>query len=226
MYKKLTAALVCCLLLTACSGHPAPSSDTTEPTATTGTTTAASASTTAAATTAALAPINDLGDFQALYDTALERVTAMRFCDVRVDGSDCKDTDGYRYCRVNEDAYSTMAELRAYLGECFTEEFIDRELLPADQILWREFDGALYMLEFGRGSNLLYAGHVLELTSLNDREICWTAHCYYAKNADDAPDEPFYETPADAARYDVEDKPLTLQNTADGWRFSQFPVYY
>ncbi len=66
------------------------------------------------------------------------------------------------YHRVNYPGLSTLADLRGYLKGLFSDELVE-QLLPPDGAQYVEIDGALYVQEGDRGSDITRGGETLQV---------------------------------------------------------------
>ena len=65
---------------------------------------------------------------------------------------------GAVYYRVTQTPLTTMDSLRAYLKDLFSDELVDGYLASDQMTAFREFDGKLYALPAGRGTDITKGG--------------------------------------------------------------------
>ncbi|MEG2097468.1 MAG: hypothetical protein RRY65_04800 [Pseudoflavonifractor sp.] len=68
--------------------------------------------------------------------------------------AETREHNGASYQRVDYPGIESLADLRYYLKDLFSDEIVD-ELLPAGQTHYMDFDGVLYGLDAGRGARVL-----------------------------------------------------------------------
>ncbi len=153
-------------------------------------------------------------DMQNLYNSAYQ----MYFCFTVSAGFNVNSsttfttTDGMTMYLDN--GYATYNDFVTALESMFTQEFIQSELLSGMQYAQGD-DGKLYTSEGARGSNIMYVSSEFTLVSATDSEIVMQLVATYNENALlEGEEESLY-----TQTYDV-----VLQNTENGWRFSQFAM--
>ncbi len=113
-----------------------------------------------------------------------------------------------------DNGYDTYDDFITALESMFTSEFIQSELLASNQYLKGD-DGKLYTTAGARGSNIMYESSEFILKSASDSEIVIELVATYNENAMQDELEPVYYT---------ETYSIVLQNTENGWRFSDFDI--
>lgn len=134
--------------------------------------------------------------------------------------------DKVLYYRVTDERYSTMEKIKQALGKYFTKQFTE-DLVSAkmwNEPRFREYDGALYMLQAQRSGNIQYAGHVFETVESGGDIIKMPVKVYYALYA--TPYEHFYKYPEDKTAYEVKEYTQIMVKEDGEWKFSQFELFY
>lgn len=84
-------------------------------------------------------------------------------------GDECVEQDGYTFCKSMTESMQTYSDLKEYIESVCTKDFT-KELLEKQELMYRDIDGALYILDVNRGKDVFYAG----LNSIKIKEI--TSH--------------------------------------------------
>lgn len=69
------------------------------------------------------------------------------------DPTDSREVDGVTYYRVDYPGISSLSALRGYLKSLFSDALVDT-LLPYEGVQYLEFDGALFVQDGGRGTDI------------------------------------------------------------------------
>lgn len=128
------------------------------------------------------------------------------------------------YAQVTDKRFDSVAELRTYMEKYFTAEAV-KENLDAkmwDKPKYIDRDGHLYQMSFGRGGNMMYAGHVFKTVKANDSEMELPVTVYWAKESVNQPESVFYTTPDKLDDYTTKEYTFRLTKVNGEWRFSNF----
>lgn len=132
------------------------------------------------------------------------------------------------YCRYPGMAYTSYTDFYRDMRTVYTEELFRRlntapvfvEGDAPDQPVYRDFDGALYYLDFSGGATLTLLKDLtrFELTSQEEDQVTFDQIAYYCTPEDVGREA---ERPVRLCRC-----PVTLVREEDGWKMSDFvPVY-
>lgn len=151
-------------------------------------------------------------EINGMYQKALEALGWFEFGTMPADYSDTREADGYEYYRVTHDTIKTYDALRSYLGTIFADAVIGR-LLGGDGSgfrLFRDFDGALYTVPVGRGSDIFKGEETYEIIREGDRKVIYrvTVEVY---------DDPETQNVAGTEQYD-----FPLEYIDGKWVFTHF----
>ena len=105
-----------------------------------------------------------------------------------------------------------------YVRSVFTDDLAEGLFLSDN--LYRNLDGELVVVESARGSNIFYVGRTFELVSSDDNELKFKVIGYYSQ-IEVLTEEEFNELPPEEREW-TEEFDITIVNTADGWKVSQF----
>lgn len=124
------------------------------------------------------------------------------------------------YERVVRPGITTMAELRTVMEKRFADAFTEQLLEGRDAIpVFREFDGVLYMLAGGRGSDITVASV--------DYRVEWNADKSGGKVVGTIHRQDYDETKQDwVLTGKTEDVEFPFEMTENGARFTAFPCIY
>lgn len=81
-------------------------------------------------------------------------------------GDECVEQDGYTFCKSISQDMQTYNDLKEYIESVCTKK-IAKELLEKQDLMYKDIDGALYILDANRGKDVFYAG----LNSIKIKEI-------------------------------------------------------
>lgn len=81
-------------------------------------------------------------------------------------GDECVEQDGYTFCKSISQDMQTYNDLKEYIESVCTKKFA-KELLEKQDLMYKDIDGALYILDANRGKDVFYAG----LNSIKIKEI-------------------------------------------------------
>jgi len=148
------------------------------------------------------------------YQKAVEAFGWFEFGTMPADYEDVKEEDGYQYYRVTHDTIKTYDGLRSYLQTIFDDSIVDR-LLAGDSSgirLYRDFDGALYTIPAGRGSDITKGEETYEIIREGDKKVIYrvTVEVY---------DDPVDGTVAGTEQYD-----FPLEYIGGRWVFTSFQL--
>lgn len=160
---------------------------------------------------AEISPLTD-EEVAGAYQKAVEAFGWFEFGTMPADYEDVKEADGYRYYRVTHDTIKTYEDLRSYLQAMFTDEIVER-LLAGDGsgiLLYRDFDGSLYTISAGRGSDITKGEETYEMIREGDKKVIYRVTVEVC-------DDPFEETVAGTEQYD-----FPLEYIDGRWVFTSF----
>ena len=170
-----------------------------------------------------LPPLNDT--LKEAYKKAAERSKMMTYMEFSMDDAafvtigDVED-----YVRVTDSRFPSVAALKSYLSESFTDECITRNWLSGDSQLFRDYNGALYVLPYGASGDLLYRGHTFTVTKADSNAVEFTATVYDIRDSENSDSSLFFSPPSDPQNYDTATLQFSLVKGSDGvWRFDEFP---
>lgn len=81
-------------------------------------------------------------------------------------GDECIEQDGYTFCKSMSQDMQKYSDLKEYIETVCTTSFT-KELLEKQDLMYKDIDGALYILDVSRGKDVFYAG----LNSIKVKEI-------------------------------------------------------
>lgn len=119
-----------------------------------------------------------------------------------------------QFMRTGVDYYS----FDRYVRSVFTDDLAEGLFLG--DYTYRNIDGELVVAESARGSNIFYVGRTFELVSSDDNELKFKVIGYYSQIGV-LTEEEFNELPPEEREW-TEEFDITIVNTADGWKVSQF----
>ncbi|MEG2119222.1 MAG: hypothetical protein RRY53_02605 [Pseudoflavonifractor sp.] len=90
--------------------------------------------------------------------------------------ADTKVYNGATYQRVDYPGIASLADLRYYLKDLFSDEIVD-ELLPAGQTHYMDFDGVLYSFDAGRGAQVVQAAY--QVLPVNEARLIYRVEADY-----------------------------------------------
>ncbi|KXL54199.1 hypothetical protein CLNEO_04290 [Anaerotignum neopropionicum] len=208
----LSCLLLCALVFSACTSNSAPNSpspyDETIYTSEDG-----------------LPPLED--DLKQLYQDAEAIYLKIVFFDFHTDFNQPIEKYGYVFYKVDEDHFNSYDSFKTYLSNYFSQDFINGKILaPGDSQFIEGEDGALYMLDAGRGSNIFYAGCVFHSVERSEDKIKFTATAYYANTQEGYEGELFFAEPENMSDYSTEDFTFILVMEGDKWKFDLFSCFF
>jgi len=172
-----------------------------------------------------LPPLEDT--FKTLYQGADEMYTKIVFGNFHCDVNQPITKGDLTYYKVDEPAFDSYDAFIEHLSKYFTEDFINNTILTPDQSRFiKGEDGALYLLDAGRGSNILYAGHVFHSIQQTENEVTFTATAYYAKAQEAYEGDPFFTTPKNINDFTTEEYTFVLVKENSAWKFDQFSCFF
>lgn len=87
------------------------------------------------------------------YRTAQEAFSWFQVAPIHFDPNDSREVDGAVYYRVDYPGIDSLSSLRGYLKGLFSDALVD-SLLPYDGVQYLDLDGALYVQDGGRGTDI------------------------------------------------------------------------
>lgn len=81
-------------------------------------------------------------------------------------GDECIEQDGYTFCKSMSQDMQKYSDLKKYIETVCTTSFT-KELLEKQDLMYKDIDGTLYILDVSRGKDVFYAG----LNSIKVKEI-------------------------------------------------------
>lgn len=130
----------------------------------------------------------------------------------------------YMYHRIVDERFESYEEFRSYLGQFFTAELVEEELLD-DSLFLEGKDGCLYVLDASRGMNIFYAGYSVGEPVMTEDEIILEVTAYYTEE-EPYMGEYFTEVPEDAEEYETETYRFALVEEDGAWKFESFSLLY
>lgn len=172
-----------------------------------------------------LPPMEDT--FKTLYQGANEIYTKIVFGDFRCDVNKTVTKNDLIYYKVDEPAFDSYDAFTTYLSKYFTEDFINKAILnPEYTRFMKGEDGALYLLDAGRGANILYAGHVFHSPQQTENQITFSATAYYTSAQEPYEGEVFFTAPKNINDFTTQDFTFILVKEKDAWKFDQFACFF
>lgn len=172
-----------------------------------------------------LPPLED--NYKELYQDAEELYTKIVFGNFHCDVTKELTKNDYTYYKVDEPAFDSYDAFTDYLSKYFTEDFINQNILNPDSIRFlKGDDGALYLLDAGRGSNIFYAGHVFHSVQRTDNQITFTATVYYSTGQNGYEGDPIFTEPENISDFATQDFTFSLVKDGDTWKFDQFICFF
>jgi len=148
-----------------------------------------------------------------VIDPAMEAFGWVELGTMSYDFGDERIEDGNYYYLVDNEYFSTMEEMRAYLSTLFSDELVEDLIFRGS---YREFDGKLYGMAAARGSDIYIAEVTYARTEMTDeREVYEATVCYYDEDLVNI-DESLTKT-LDFVRELVSEERMV---------FTQFPYFY
>ena len=172
-----------------------------------------------------LPPLDDT--FKTLYQGADEIYTKIVFGNFHCDVNQTITKGNLSYYKVDEPAFDSYDAFIEHLSKYFTEDFINKTVLDNDPSRFiKGEDGALYLLDAGRGSNILYAGHVFHSPQQTENEVTFIATAYYSKAQEAYEDEPYFTAPKNIDDFTTQDYTFVLIKENDAWKFDKFACFF
>lgn len=172
-----------------------------------------------------LPPLED--DLKQLYQDAEAIYLKISFGNFQCDTNQALENYGFVFYKVDEDNFDLYDSFKTYLSNYFSQDFISGKILaPGDSRFMEGEDGALYMLDAGRGSNISYAGRVFHSVERSENEITFTATAYYANSEEGYEDEIFFTEPENISDFSTEDFFFTMVKEGGSWKFDQFFCFF
>ncbi len=160
-------------------------------------------------------------NLQVMYQRAEEMVRAFTLCSFQTDGTINMTIDGMDYNPIVDPRFKTYSALETYLGELFTQDFIEETLLSANSCVKKADDDVAAVIAASGAEDVTYAGHVFRVTEKTDDKIVLVATAYFAD--DMYLESYFFTTPENPEDFKTEEFTYQLDYTQNGWRFSKFP---
>lgn len=175
-----------------------------------------------------LPPVSD--ELKAFYAEAAALYRQLAYCTFAT-AEEEYEIEGLRYRKVTDERFDGYNEFREYLGNYFTEEFIDNIILPDGSVGYIEADdGSLYMLENFMVPNPCYCGHVFELVRNEMNHIEFRAIVYYSIIDEEGiplyQGDVFYTEPEEYILFETAEYDFELIRTDEGFRFNTFSILY
>lgn len=101
----------------------------------------------------------------AAYEKAAEIYYYFEVSSLEVDSAATVEDAGKTYYKVKD--YSTLNELKAYMGSVLSEGLIEK-LIDDNADIYREFDGVLYSIDGARGTDITLGGEKVSIIQNND----------------------------------------------------------
>ena len=172
-----------------------------------------------------LPPLED--NYKELYQGAEALYTKIVFGNFHCDVTKELTKNNYTYYRVDEPEFDSYDAFTTYLSKYFTENFISQNILTPDSIRFlKGEDGALYLLDAGRGSNIFYAGHVFHSVQRTENKITFTATVYYATGQEGYEGDPIFTEPENISDFSTQNFTFSLVKEGDNWKFDQFVCFF
>jgi|GEM_PF-371741 len=166
-------------------------------------------------------------EFYTLSESAQDVFADILLGGITLDESQSVEHDGRSYYLVNDSRFHTTELFYQYLNQYFTTDFIEEEILTEENIIFHQMDnGNLYMLSGGRGTNIYYTGHSIEMDKESSQEIVLKATAYYRNG-----DGPYFDIfltsePENLSAYTTQTYTLRLLLEDGAWKFDTFQLFY
>lgn len=72
-------------------------------------------------------------------------------------GDECVEQNGYTFCKSISQDMQTYNDLKKHIETVCTKSYT-KELLEKQELMYKDIDGALYILDANRGKDVFYAG--------------------------------------------------------------------
>lgn len=162
-------------------------------------------------------------DVLAAYDEAARLYDWFDLAPMPLDESDSVKEGENTYFRVLDETITSTKELRSRLEEAFTPELAE-EIFNKVPDQYRDFDGKLYAIPGGRGTNLYLLDKTVQAERL--REDRWEVTLTFWADYEDARMVPEPETGVSAsyptAVTGYSTTSIYYERTPEGWRFTSF----
>lgn len=94
-------------------------------------------------------------------------------------GDECVEQDGYTFCKSMSQDMQKYSDLKKYIEKVCTTSFT-KELLEKQDLMYKDIDGALYILDVSRGEDVFYAGlNSIKVTEISSHTIKAEVICNY-----------------------------------------------
>ncbi|MDD3393775.1 MAG: DL-endopeptidase inhibitor IseA family protein [Anaerotignum sp.] len=177
------------------------------------------------ATEDGLPPLED--NLKELYQDAERVYLNITYANFYRDLNKQIEKDNLIYYKINEPEFDSYDSFKTYLLNYFSEDFVNETLLNPDTTRFlKGEDGALYMMDAGRGSDILYAGHVFHPAQRSETQITFTATAYYSNKSEAYEGETFVTEPENSNDFSTQDFTFSLVKEGGQWKFDQFACFF
>ena len=160
-------------------------------------------------------------DVLVAYDEAARLYDWFDLAPMPVDESDSVREDETTYFRVRDDGIASTEDLRSRLEEVFTPELAE-EIFNKGQ--YRDFDGRLYAVLGGRGTNIYFLDKTVQAERLSEDR--WEVTLTFWADFEDSHMVPEpgtdFSTSYPIATAGYSTTTIYYEQTPDGWRFTSF----
>lgn len=173
-----------------------------------------------------LPPLED--ELKQFYQEAHDLYEQIALTGFEMDTNTTLDVNGLIYYKITDSRFSNYDEFYSYLNKYFTKDFIDNEILSETNLRFAKGeDGAAYILDGGRGTNIFFAGYVMTLDSRSDKEILFTATVYNTTGTTEPNTaEIFYTAPENPEDYTTTEYQFDMIQEDGSWKFDNFYLFY
>ena len=162
-------------------------------------------------------------DVLAAYDEAARLYDWFDLAPMPLDESDSVKEGENTYFRVLDEHITSTKELRSRLEEVFTSELAE-EIFNKAPDQYRDFDGKLYAIPGGRGTNLYLLDKTVQAERISEDR--WKVTLTFWADYEDSHMVPEpgtdFSTPYPIAMAGYSTEAIYYERTSEGWRFTSF----
>lgn len=94
-------------------------------------------------------------------------------------GDECVEQEGYKFCKSLDVNMRTYSDLEKYIESVCTKNYT-KELLLKQNLMYKDIDGSLYILDANRGKDVFYAGlKEIKVKNITSHKIQAEVICNY-----------------------------------------------